>query len=474
MTLAIVAAGHQPSVRPWWVRLRPRYRFGGIRQNSALRVITLGLLTVVWGCGQRTSDLGLLLNGPVQNFDGTALGSYVDNRETVLAAISKDAGFGGRSPINPPEWNQFVIAAFGYADAQCEDYLSALRRLDIVRRQTTQEINLVGAATVGILGIAEAAASAIAITGVAFGLAQATVDNFTRGLLYDLPPSTVYGLVRRMKLAYAAGLTDAAWQNRASSFRTIRGYIELCLPLVIEANANNAVAVAQAVTEVGNSRLATPPGVSAGGGGGAGSGASTSTPGAADIAATVAKVLKEQTITNPRAPLPKPITVPKPPDCLTDAECHLPAARIKQYQTALCVGPTGAFDSLTRTAIHDYFLGGRFIKSTDTTNGIDNRTKAFLDQASDLNCATAGFKNAYEVGYLGEKYPQRIEDLQSNLQGLLKKTPPLAKNGKLDQNTRDAIAEICGKREIDFECRTKIDDSVIKLKSDPAKPSGPG
>ena len=75
-------------------------------------------------------------------------------------------------------------------------------------------------------------------------------------------------------------------------------------------------------------------------------------------------------------------------------------------------------------------------------------------------------------GWLG--VPGRIEDLQSNLQELLKKTPPLAKNGKLDQNTRDAISEFCGKREIDLECRTKIDESVIKLKLNPAKPSSPG
>jgi len=95
-----------------------------------------------------------------------------------------------------------------------------------------------------------------------------------------------------------------------------------------------------------------------------------------------------------------------------------------------------------------------------------------VDQVSNLNCVTAGFQNAYEVGWLS--VPGRIEDLQSNLQELLKKTPPIAKSGKLDQNTRDAVAEICGKRDIDFDCRTKIDESVRKLKLNPVKPSGPG
>ena len=197
------------------------------RRGRLARLLGIYGISLVSACGLRNADLNLLLNGPVSNFDGPGIEIYVDNRERILSAISRDAGFGGRSPVNPSEWNQFVIAAFGYADAQCEDYMSALRRLDIVRREATQQINLVGAATVGILGIAQVAATAIAMTGVAFGLTQATVDNLTSGLLYDLPPSTIYGLVNRMKLAYASNLPEAEKVERSSSLRTIRGYIEL-------------------------------------------------------------------------------------------------------------------------------------------------------------------------------------------------------------------------------------------------------
>ena len=40
--------------------------------------------------------------------------------------------------------------------------MSALRRLDVARRQTTQQVNAVGTAAAGILGIAQAASGAIA------------------------------------------------------------------------------------------------------------------------------------------------------------------------------------------------------------------------------------------------------------------------------------------------------------------------
>src|SRR5882672_12432773 len=88
------------------------------RRGRLARLLGIYGISLVSACGPRNVDLNLLLNGPVSNFDGPAIEIYADNRERILSAISRDAGFGGRSPVNPSEWNQFVIAAFGYADAQ--------------------------------------------------------------------------------------------------------------------------------------------------------------------------------------------------------------------------------------------------------------------------------------------------------------------------------------------------------------------
>jgi hypothetical protein len=421
------------------------------------------IVSMVSACAQPSSDLNVLLNGPGPNLDGTAIGSYVDNRETVLTQISRDAGFDGRSPVSPSEWNQFVIAAFGYADAQCEDYLSALRRLDIARREATQQINLLGTATLGILGIVRAAATAIAITGVAFGLGQATVDNLTRGLLYDLPPSTVYDLVKRMKLAYESSLTAAAWQNRASSFRTISGYIELCLPLVIQANATNAVSVAQPVTVPGNPTLGTPPSVTPGPG--------TGGPSQQDIKTAVNQALEEHRITSPSRPIPPTFKPGPPPNgCRPPTECALAPSRIKQYQTALCVSPDGVFGTDTRTAIHDFLVANR----TDPTDMINDRNKKFFDEAIGVNCLTDGFKSAYEVGLGVSK--DRIITLQRDLGKLVKTTPAPGQTGVLDQPTRDAIAEICPpttsrtKGTIDADCTDTINKQIRMQLQQPGSP----
>ena len=201
------------------------------------------------------------------------------------------------------------------------------------------------------------------------------------------------------------------------------------------------------------------------------SGAGASAPA---IAAEVTRILQGQVITNPRTPLPTTTPVPKKPEgCVTPAECALSDARIRQYQQALCVEPTtGAFDTSTRTKLQEFFAGRARTNPTVTTNKFDDKTKTFLDQVRNQNCKTAGFQNAYEVGWLSA--PGRIEDLQGNLQKLLNKTPALAKSGKLDPDTRKAITEFCGKGELDFECRTKIDESVMKLLLSPAKPGSPG
>jgi hypothetical protein len=193
------------------------------------------------------------------------------------------------------------------------------------------------------------------------------------------------------------------------------------------------------------------------------------------IAAEVTRIVQGQIIPNPRTRLPPKLPpVPKPEGCVTSTECALPPERIIQYQTALCiVPPTGAFDTATRTAIHNFSVGRTKSENpAATTNKIDDRTKTFLDQVRTLNCATAGLQNAYEVGW--QSVRGRIGDLQSNLQELLNKTPPLTKSGTLDQNTRDAIAKFCSKPELDFECTTKIDESIMKLRLNPANPSSPG
>ena len=68
------------------------------------------------------------------------------------------------------------------------------------RRTINQQLGMTGAATAGILGVTGVAGVAIAITAIAFGLVQGTVDNVTTGMLYSLAPNRC----RRSSQTFAA------------------------------------------------------------------------------------------------------------------------------------------------------------------------------------------------------------------------------------------------------------------------------
>jgi hypothetical protein len=114
---------------------------------------------------------------------------------------------------------------------------------------------LTGAATIGILGLVGAAAQAVAITGIAFGLASATVDNVSKGLIYELPATAVAQLVRDMQRAYKGALPSGGYADRPSAFLALRGYIEICLPVNIETQVANALKIAKPEVKAGDSSL---------------------------------------------------------------------------------------------------------------------------------------------------------------------------------------------------------------------------
>jgi hypothetical protein len=201
-------------------------------------------------CNAR-QDANLLLNGPPSSFGSKQVSEYVEAQREVVKAITRHAGFGGDYPPDN-QWGPFVRAAFDLADQQCEDYMSALRRLDIARRRAMRQTNLVGTATAAILGLTNTASAAIAITATAFGFAEASIDNLAGGLLYELPPGSVRQMVETTRATYEAQLKPANWTDRATAFRTIRGYVELCLPSVIDSQVASAIERAPASATTGS------------------------------------------------------------------------------------------------------------------------------------------------------------------------------------------------------------------------------
>jgi hypothetical protein len=202
----------------------------------------------VSACGGGYSpNMALLASGPSPQFDGVALQAAANNQDQVVLQISRMAGIPEpeRGPRDPDQWAQFGAAAFGRARIECNAYITEIMKVEEHRRTINQQLSLAGAATAGILGVTGVAGTAIAITAMAFGLAQATVDNVTTGMLYSLGAEPVQTLVAKLRVAYTSKLTRASWTDRATSFNLIYGYLELCTPAVLREKIKSAIVKAQ-------------------------------------------------------------------------------------------------------------------------------------------------------------------------------------------------------------------------------------
>jgi hypothetical protein len=333
------------------------------KASDVIAALVAGLLAVS-ACSSQRADVELLWNGPAQQFDATTLGAYAVNQQKIMEHLATTAGT-TNPPVGSEEWRKFVNAGFDFADSQCETYMAALRRLDIARRRAVQQTNLAGAATAGILGIVGAASSAIAITAIAFGLTSATIDNVSGGLLYELPPSTVRDLVERTKVAYEQRLTSANWQDRPSSFRTIRGYVELCLPSVIEAHASAAIRAASPKAEGGTlfGNMGIPPRVQI---------ATPEVPSLPRPGTPGAPLRANVQLT----PTTTPTTELAAGRGTGPGERELTTGEVRDLQKALCLpqaGQTGALDPDTRAAI-DLFRQARSSQATGELKPIEVTT----------------------------------------------------------------------------------------------------
>ena len=280
------------------------------------------------------------------------------------------AGFppGTQFAARDDNWSLVARAGIYEIGRQCDQYLDILFRFNREQRAGRQDLAAAAAATGAIMGLSGVSVKAIAITAAAFGLASSLFDASVNSVLFTIEPSALRYVALRGQKFYLDNLDIDKIKTRPDMLLALRGYLAQCSPAAIEANINNAAAGSHSVSlpqpdKAAEAALLAAPGAATllqpkvGPSGSQGSGASASA-----IAADVARILKEQIITNPRAQQSSAITVPPPQGCVTKAECALSADRLKQYQTALCVDPTppgeaGAFGPLTRKAIHDFLVG---------------------------------------------------------------------------------------------------------------------
>lgn len=194
-----------------------------------------------------TTDITLLRSGPATRMTATAVSNTV-NQAATAPSTAEMASVLTQIPRTAGNWQPLVLVGESYIDLQCSNYLEAVRLLYRQKQEGDTSLTSLQSATVGIMGLAEAAQKAIGIVGISFGLAQSLFDTHLSSYLYRLPPSSVSSIVesqRQILRAVETGQVPAsAWanlNNEAAALRRLQEYITYCTSVVIEDNVSKVL-----------------------------------------------------------------------------------------------------------------------------------------------------------------------------------------------------------------------------------------
>ena len=214
-----------------------------ITQSKTLNISRIGLigisLALMSGCSS-FNNMSALNSGANESLTSADIAAYTAKQEEVYQSLLRLAGLPDQ-PATTEEWNQFIMAGVQYSNQKCESYLDAV---NWVKQGSQRDSNLIGQTglfTNGVLGIAKASARELALTAAAFGYTQTGFNTFNADMLAGLEPSTTRNLVHNLQQQYLEQLNTNQYTNRVGAFNALQGYIRLCLPGNIAAEANNAV-----------------------------------------------------------------------------------------------------------------------------------------------------------------------------------------------------------------------------------------
>jgi hypothetical protein len=170
---------------------------------------------------------------------------YVEQQNKTIDSLSRlISGDGNWKPVekdNKQDWTPLVQAGIQYVDVRCERYLDALFWVNRAREATSRQINYTGASVGAGLALLEASKQLIGLTPLAFTLADQTVNNIGKGLLFDLEPTTVKILVKKEQVAFKESISTITYSTRIAAIQAIQAYVNICLPTSIETQANEAI-----------------------------------------------------------------------------------------------------------------------------------------------------------------------------------------------------------------------------------------
>ena len=210
-------------------------------------LLLVGSLSMVAGCST-LKQMGNVNSSADASISPEDIAAYANHQDEVYLALLKLAGLPDQ-PATTEDWNQFIMAGVQYSDQKCENYLDAMNWVKQGRERDSNLIGQTGALTNSIMGIAKASSRELALTAAAFGYTRAGFDTLNTDALAGLEASTTRNLVHNMQHQYLERVNTNQYTNRVGAFNALQGYIRLCMPGNIAAEANNAVRTSKPVSK---------------------------------------------------------------------------------------------------------------------------------------------------------------------------------------------------------------------------------
>lgn len=209
--------------------------------------------------------------GPNTTLASDDVSVTLTRQHTVMAGIVQLAVADSILPnqttvmMTPANWYTVANFGFNYVDEKCDLYMHDLFVLNREHDRNDSILKNISNVSTAIIGGTLAATNAkipLLVVAQSFGLIEGVNDAAAKSYLFEQIPGLIADKVKQARLVYrsVADGNKAAISDETSAFRSIRDYLNLCMPQTIEGNflttyiAANPVPVPASAPVVGASR----------------------------------------------------------------------------------------------------------------------------------------------------------------------------------------------------------------------------
>ena len=174
-------------------------------------------------------------------------------------AVTGEVTTPGPLPLQPDQWPSVAGFGMNYVDEKCDTYMHDLFILNREHDRIDTILKKVDTVSTAIVGVAVSAANAkvpLLAIGQSFGLVESVNDAAAKSYLFEQVPSIVADKVRQARTIYRSIVENSAKgkvDSEFAAYRTIRGYLSLCMPQTIEGTfLQTYIAANPKVTSIGD------------------------------------------------------------------------------------------------------------------------------------------------------------------------------------------------------------------------------